>query len=63
MLFGERIRVSQALSLVMVLVSLAVLYYNLKVRKASPDTLYVNQKTMEAPTSDTPKEESHEVSN
>ena len=63
MLFGERIRVSQALSLVMVLVSLTVLYYNLKVRKSSPDTLYVNQKTVEAPTSDTPEEESHEVSN
>ena len=61
-LLGERIRVSQALSFVMVLVSLAVLYYNLKIRKASPDMLYVNQKAAEAAVSDAPKEESHEVS-
>lgn len=58
-LFGERIRVSQALSFVMVLVSLAVLYYNLKVRKASPDMLYVNQKAAASATSE---EERHEVS-
>lgn len=57
-LLGERIRVSQALSFVMVLVSLAVLYYNLKVRKASPDELYVNQKAV---ASAAPEEESHEV--
>ena len=58
-LFGERIRVSQALSFVMVLVSLAVLYYNLKVRKVSPDTLYVNQI---AATPEQSEEENHEVS-
>lgn len=58
-LLGERIRVSQALSFVMVLVSLAVLYYNLKVRKASPDMLYVNQKAAASATSE---EERHEVS-
>ena len=61
-LFGERIRVSQALSFVMVLVSLFVLYYNLKIRKASPDTLYVNQKAAEAAVSDASEEENHEVS-
>ena len=61
-LLGERIRVSQALSFVMVLVSLAVLYYNLKVRKASPDTLYVNQKAAKAAVSDASEEENHEVS-
>ena len=60
-LFGERIRVSQALSLVMVFVSLAVLYYNLKIRKATPDMLYVNQKATEASVSAAPEEESHEV--
>ena len=60
-LFGERIRVSQALSLVMVVVSLAVLYYNLKIRKASPDTLYVNQKAAEANVPAAPEEDSHEV--
>lgn len=61
-LLGERIRVSQALSFVMVLVSLFVLYYNLKIRKASPDTLYVNQKAAEAAVSDVSEEENHEVS-
>ena len=60
-LFGERIRVSQALSFVMVLVSLFVLYYDLKIRKASPDMLYVNQKASEAPAADAHGEESHEV--
>ena len=62
-LFGERIRVSQALSFVMVLVSLGVLYYNLKVRKASPDTLYVNQKASGAVASDASDTENHEVPN
>ena len=60
-LFGERIRVSQALSFVMVLVSLFVLYYNLKIRHASPGELYVNQKASETAVPDAPKEESHEV--
>ena len=60
-LLGERIRVSQALSFVMVLVSLAVLYYNLKIRRASPDELYVNQKAAEAAASAASEEESHEV--
>lgn len=43
-LFGERIRVSQALSLVMVCVCAGVLFYNLKVRKCTQDGLHVNQK-------------------
>lgn len=43
-LFGERIRVSQALSLVMVLVSAAVLIYCLGVKKLDGSNLYVNQK-------------------
>ena len=60
-LFGERIRVSQALSFVMVVVSGVVLYYNLKVRKASPDGLYVNRKAAEAAVSDSSEQESHEV--
>lgn len=40
-LFGERIRVSQALSFVMVLVSAGVLIYQLGIRKADGSGLYV----------------------
>ena len=40
-IFGERIRVSQALSLVMVLVSAAVLIYQIKIKKADGSKLYV----------------------
>ena len=40
-IFGERIRVSQALSLVMVLVSAAVLLYQIKIKKADGSKLYV----------------------
>ena len=43
-LFGERVRVSQALSLVMVLVSAFMLFYNLKLHPHRPEELYVNQK-------------------
>ena len=42
-LFGQPIRVSQALSVVMVLVSLFMLIWNLKVHPHKPDELYVNQ--------------------
>ena len=42
-LFGERIRVSQALSFAMVLVSATVLIYQLRVKKADGSTLYVNR--------------------
>ena len=42
-LFGERIRVSQALSFAMVLVSAAVLIYQLRVKKADGAALYVNR--------------------
>ena len=41
-LFGERVRVSQALSLVMVLVSAFMLFYNLKLHPHKPEELYVN---------------------
>ncbi len=41
-LFGQPIRVSQALSLVMVLVSLFMLLYNLKLHPHKPEELYVN---------------------
>lgn len=39
---GEPIRVSQALSLVMVLVSAAMLFYNIKLHPHRPEELYVN---------------------
>ena len=41
---GQPIRVSQALSLVMVLVSAFMLFYNLKLHPHKPEELYVNQK-------------------
>ena len=40
---GEPIRVSQALSLVMILVSAAVLFYQIRIRHASRADLMVNQ--------------------
>ena len=42
-LFGEPIRVSQALSIVMVAVALFVLVYNIAIKKKTPDGLLVNQ--------------------
>lgn len=42
-LFGERIRVSQVLSVVMVLVSLFMLLYNIKIKPHKPEELWVNQ--------------------
>ena len=42
-LFGQRIRVSQALSIVMVVVAAAMLFYNIKIKKRSPEGLWVNQ--------------------
>jgi len=42
-LFGQRIRVSQLLSAVMVLVSLFMLFYFIRVKHRTPDTLFVNQ--------------------
>lgn len=42
-LFGEPIRVSQALSAAMILVSAAALFWNLVIRKASPEDMYVNR--------------------
>ena len=41
---GQPIRVSQALSLVMVLVSAFMLFYNLKLHPHKPEELYVSQK-------------------
>ncbi len=40
---GQPIRVSQALSLVMIVVSLVLLVYNLKIKPHSPEELYVHQ--------------------
>ena len=42
-LMGEPIRVSQALSAVMILVSAAMLVWNLLVRKPDPEEMYVNR--------------------
>ncbi len=42
-ILGQPIRVSQALSAVMVLVSLSMLLYNLKLHPHTPEELYVNQ--------------------
>ncbi len=42
-LFGQRIRVSQALSMVMVVVAAVMLFYNIKIKKRSPESLWVNQ--------------------
>ena len=42
-LFGEPIRVSQALSIVMVAVALFVLVHNIAIKKKTPDGLLVNQ--------------------
>ncbi|MBQ3103400.1 MAG: prolipoprotein diacylglyceryl transferase [Oscillospiraceae bacterium] len=42
-LFGEPIRVSQALSVLLVLGAAAVLYYNLKIKPHEPEELFVNQ--------------------
>ena len=41
--FGERVRVSQALSLCLALAGAAVLYLQIKVRKKTADGLYVNR--------------------
>ena len=45
---GEPIRVSQALSLVMILVSAGVLFYKIRIRHASPEDLMVNRLTAAA---------------
>ena len=42
-LFGQRIRVSQALSIVMVVVAAVMLFYNIKIKKRSPESLWVHQ--------------------
>lgn len=42
-LFGERIRVSQALSFAMILVAAFMLLYNIKIKPHAPEELYVNQ--------------------
>ncbi len=47
-LFGRPIRVSQALSLVMIAVSLALLVYHLKIRPHSAEELYVNRVAAQA---------------
>ena len=42
-LFGERVRVSQVLSVVMAAVALLALIYNIAIKKKTPDGLLVNQ--------------------
>ena len=42
-LFGQRIRVSQALSIVMVAVAAFMLVYNIAIKKRSPEGLWVNR--------------------
>ena len=42
-LFGQRIRVSQALSIVMVAVAAFMLFYNIHIKKRSPESLWVHQ--------------------
>ena len=42
-LFGQPIRVSQILSVVMVVVAAFMLFYNIKIKKRSPESLWVNQ--------------------
>ena len=42
-LFGQRIRVSQALSIVMVAVAAFMLFYNIRIKKRSPESLWVHQ--------------------
>ena len=42
-LFGQPIRVSQALSVVLVVVAAFMLFYNIKIKKRSPESLWVNQ--------------------
>lgn len=56
-LAGQPIRVSQMLSLLMVLVSLVLLVYNLRIRPHTPDTLYVR---VAAARCDAPEEETIE---
>lgn len=48
-LFGQRIRVSQALSIVMVLISAFMLFYRIRIQKRSPEGLMVNQAACEDP--------------
>ena len=55
-LMGQPIRVSQALSIVMVVVSICMLVYNIKIRPHSPENLLVNQ-VAAAAEEETPAEE------
>lgn len=45
---GQRVRVSQALSLVLILLSAFMLFYNIRIRKRSPSDLLVNRKARAA---------------
>ena len=42
-ILGQRVRVSQALSLVMILVSVGMLFYRIRIQKRTADSLMVNQ--------------------
>ena len=55
-LFGEPIRVSQALSVVMVIVSAAALFYCIRIRKYTSDSLLVNQAAASAAEAVLPEE-------
>lgn len=60
-LMGQRIRVSQALSLVMVVISIAMLIYRLRVQKRTPDGLMVNRQAVEAAAGESIPEEKKDV--
>lgn len=53
-IFWEPIRVSQALSVVLVVVAAGVLFYNIKVKKCNPEELLVNQRAREALAAEAP---------
>ena len=58
-LFGQPIRVSQALSLVLVLVAAFMLYYHLSVKKHSPEELFARKQASH--TQEQPEDPSREV--
>ena len=61
-LMGEPIRVSQALSFVMIFVSIGVLVYQIGIRKQTADGLLVNQLAAKAAAAEAPAEQEEKVS-
>ncbi len=57
---GQPIRVSQALSLVMILVSLGILIYRLKIRPLPPEAMYVHQVAAREAAQEEPNEQTEE---